>query len=115
MFNRYFIETLKTRYADFSGRATRSEFWYFLLFAFLLNFALGLVDKFVINQMIGIDVNQPGGILGVLFNLMLLIPAIAVGVRRLHDTAKSGLWLLIGLVPVIGSFILLFFFVQKSK
>ena len=115
MFNRYFTETLKTRYADFTGRATRSEYWYFILFSFLLSFAFSVIDTFVINRMIGMDSSQSGGILGVLFSLALIIPSIAIGVRRLHDTGKSGLWLLIGFLPVIGTLILLFFFVQKSK
>lgn len=106
----WYIAALK-KYADFSGRAQRSEYWYFLLFYFLISFGLGLVD-----WMTGSVNTQSGyGLLTGLFSLAMLIPSIAVGVRRLHDTDRSGWWILMALLPLIGSIVLLVFFVQDSQ
>ena len=116
-FNHYFLDTLKNRYADFRGRATRSEFWYFTLFYVIIAIILQLLDAKVLNPMLGMTAEQAmqGGILQILFALALIIPSIAVGVRRLHDIGKSGWWMLLALVPVIGILILIFLFVQESK
>jgi len=100
----WYIEVLK-KYAVFTGRARRKEYWMF----FLVNLIIGLVLA-IIEGMLG----SPG-ILGLLYSLAVLIPAIAVGVRRLHDTNRSGWWLLIGLIPVIGAIVLIIFFVQDSQ
>lgn len=115
LFNQYFVNTLKTQYADFAGKATRSQYWYFVLFYIILAVVFQLIDELVINPMLGSGTSSVGGFLQMIFALALIIPSIAIGVRRLHDIGKSGLWLLIGLIPLIGSLILLFFFVQKSK
>ena len=76
-----------------------------------------LVDSFVINPMLGMTATEAaqGGFAQILFALALILPLIAIGIRRLHDTQRSGWWLLISLIPLIGSLILLFFFVQESK
>ncbi|MCI4670559.1 MAG: DUF805 domain-containing protein [Bacteroidia bacterium] len=104
----YFLDVLRNKYADFSGRARRSEYWYFQLFSFLISLALTLMDTFL-------GFNESGfGILSGIFSLALLIPSLAVGVRRLHDTGRSGWFLLIGLIPLIGAIILLVFFFQDS-
>ena len=92
------VKTCYTKYATFSGRATRSEYWWFYLFCMLVMIALAALTS--ISDIFGM-------IYGV-FILGSLIPSIAVGVRRLHDTDKSGWWLLIGLVPFIGLLLIYF-------
>ena len=116
-FNRYFLDTIKNRYAKFDGRATRSEYWYFILFYFIVSFIVILLDIFVVNPMLGAtpEQAQQGGLLQIILALALLIPSIAVGVRRLHDIGKSGWWILVGLVPIIGALILIYFYVLDSQ
>ena len=114
----YFIEAITTKYADFSGRARRREFWLFVFFAALGFAAIWIADHFsemavpmeIKNVPLGI-----GGMLSVFFSLLLLIPLLAVGTRRLHDTKKSGWCQLIALVPFIGWIILLIWYCQDSK
>ncbi|MBB1249167.1 MULTISPECIES: DUF805 domain-containing protein [unclassified Rhizobium] len=91
---------LTTNYANFSGRARRSEYWWYVLFVFIASLVLGLIDEMVIGM----------GLLGGVFALATLIPGIAVGVRRLHDRDMSGWWLLIGFVPLVGWLILIYLF-----
>ena len=101
---KWYLEVLK-KYAVFNGRARRTEYWMFFLFNFMIGVVLGIV----------------GGILGVaylivtLYVLAVIIPGIAVSVRRLHDTERSGWGLLISFVPLIGAIVLLVFMVQDSK
>lgn len=94
----WFIEVLK-KYAVFSGRARRKEYWMFALF-------VGIID--VILAIIPIASKTPAlfALLGI-FYLAILVPSLAVGVRRMHDTGRSGWWLLIGAVPFIGGIWLL--------
>ena len=99
----WYLGVLK-KYADFSGRARRKEFWMFVLFNFVIAIVLGVVD-----WMIGMPV------LGVIYALGVLVPSIAVGARRLHDIGKSGWWQLVGLVPLIGMIVLIIFFVMDSN
>lgn len=97
----WFIKVIKN--FSFSGRARRKEYWFFFLFAVVIAFFLGLLDS-----MIGTYSNKAElGIFGGVFMLGILIQAIAVGVRRLHDTGRSGWWLLINFVPVVGWIIVL--------
>lgn len=93
------IRVCFAKYADFSGRASRSEYWWFFLFD-----TLGFVGLSMIND-----------VLGLVFYLATLLPSLAAGARRLHDTDRSGWWLLIGLVPIIGVIVLVVFLVQDSK
>ena len=104
----YFIYCLKN-YFNFSGRATRSEFWYFMLFLFLF----GIVIK-LIEVIMGMGIYD-SGILSLIYDLALLIPTLAVSTRRLHDTNRSGWWNLIMLVPIIGIIVLIVFYCQDSK
>lgn len=99
----WYLEVLK-KYAVFNGRARRKEYWMFLLFNLIISFIIGFVEVFV---------GSPGYI-GLLYYLAVIIPGIAVTVRRLHDTERSGWWLLIVLVPIIG-IMLLVFMVLDSK
>lgn len=116
-FNHYFLDTVKNRYADFKGRATRSDYWYFILFSVIISIVLTLIDTYAVNPLLGMTPEEAakGGILSVTFTLAILLPQIGVGVRRLHDIGKSGWWYLIILIPILGVLILLFFFVTDSQ
>ncbi|HCE1882714.1 DUF805 domain-containing protein [Vibrio parahaemolyticus] len=98
----YFIGALK-KYADFTGRARRKEYWMFALFYML--FYIGLV---VIDLMIGTE------FFSIIFSLALLIPSISIATRRLHDTGRSGWWQLIALIPLVGAIVLIVFLAQDS-
>ena len=103
--------TVLRKYAVFEGRARRREYWFFVLFYILISVVLAVVDR-----MLGLYNETYGmGALGALFCLGVLIPSIAVGVRRLHDTGRSGWWLLIGFIPLIGMIVLIVFFVLDSQ
>ncbi len=106
----YYIEGLK-KYATFSGRATRAEFWYFTLFSIIITIVLTIIDEVM-------GTTTPEGILGILgsiYGLLVFLPSLAIAVRRLHDINKSGWWILISLIPIIGSIILLVFYCTDSK
>lgn len=106
----WFLSALKTKYATFSGRAQRAEYWYFLLFYILIYIGLSVIDR-----ALGMY-SQEGqiGLLGGLFSLATLIPSLAVAVRRLHDTGRTGWWLLLGFIPLIGAIVLIVFMVLDS-
>ena len=87
----YYTDVLK-KYAVFSGRANRAEYWYFVL----INFLIGLVISFVEGLI------NTGDILGMIYSLAVLLPSLGVAIRRLHDVGKSGWWLLIALIPIAG-------------
>ena len=106
----WYLQALK-KYADFSGRARRKEYWFFILFYLIILIVLMIIDGLVGTQMGGAGV----GILTCIYALGMLIPALAVTVRRLHDTGRSGWWILIQLVPIVGVFILLYFLVSDSN
>lgn len=91
----YYTDVLK-KYAVFEGRARRSEYWYFLLFNLIASIIIGVIGGML-------DFKQ----LASIYSLAVLVPSIAVTVRRLHDTNHSGLWFLIGLIPIIGWIVLL--------
>ena len=116
-FNHYFLDTVKNRYADFKGRATRSDYWYFILFSVIISIVLTLIDTYAVNPLLGMTPEEAaqGGILSIIFTLAILLPQIGVGVRRLHDIGKSGWWYLIILIPILGVLVLLFFFVTDSQ
>ncbi|MBI1285553.1 MAG: DUF805 domain-containing protein [Thiobacillus sp.] len=99
------------KYAVFSGRARRKEYWMFFLFNVIISIILAVVDR-----MTGMFSEASGvGVFESIYGLAILLPSLAVAVRRLHDTDRSGWWLLIGLIPVIGAIVLLVFLVQDSK
>jgi uncharacterized membrane protein YhaH (DUF805 family) len=100
---------LTQKYVDFSGRARRSEYWFFLLFTVVVSIVASIIDT-----ILGTRSSAGTGLIQGLAGLALLLPGLAVGVRRLHDTSRSGWWLLIGLVPFVGGIVLIVFFVQDS-
>ena len=104
------IRTCFRKYITFSGRATRPEYWYFILFLFVGGIVAGLADAMIF----GVE-EDSGELLSILFSLATFLPSLAVGVRRLHDIGRSGWWLLIGLVPLIGAIVLIVWFATKSQ
>lgn len=105
----WYLEVLK-KYAVFSGRARRKEYWFFTLINVLISIVLAVVDN-----VLGTFNREAGaGLIGGIYSLAVLIPSLAVTVRRLHDTNHSGWWLLIGLVPCVGAIVLLIFMVTDS-
>ena len=101
------VRTCLSKYATFAGRARRSEFWWFALFVFAGNFLLGVIDAAIF----------PGEIrvFAPVFSLAMLLPSIAVSVRRMHDIGRTGWWVLLHLIPVIGLLVMLYFYVQRSE
>ncbi|MNI51531.1 Inner membrane protein YhaI [compost metagenome] len=100
----WYLKVLQN-YVGFQGRARRTEYWMFFLFNFIIGIVLG-----ILGAIIGL-----GNGLNYLYSLAILLPSLAVGVRRLHDTGKSGLWLLIALVPFVGAIVLLVFMCLDSE
>jgi uncharacterized membrane protein YhaH (DUF805 family) len=97
------VKSVLSQYVGFSGRARRSEYWYWVLAYFLVYLVAAGLDA-VVNT----------SLLVTLVALAVLLPSLAVGVRRLHDTGRSGWWLLLGLIPVIGGIILIVFCVMEG-
>jgi len=93
------ITTCFRKYADFSGRASRSEYWWFMLFYFLASAACSML----------------GQIAAGLFSLAMLLPMLSAASRRLHDTNRSGWWQLIALLPIIGFIVLIVFLCERSR
>ena len=92
------IKTCFSKYADFTGRARRSEFWFWWLFTFIVGLILGWIP-----------------VIGWSISIALIIPNLAVGARRLHDTGRSGWWQLLQLLPIVGIIVLIVFWVQDSN
>jgi len=106
----WYVEVLK-KYAVFDGRARRKEYWYFFLLNILASIALTGIDA-----MIGtFDAHVGIGLLGGVYILAVLLPGLAVSVRRLHDTDRSGWWVLISFIPVIGGLVFLVFMILDSQ
>ena len=100
-----YLEVLK-QYAVFAGRASRREYWMFTGISLLVAIVLGIVDAMVSGE-------TP--ILGIVYTLAILVPSLAVSVRRLHDTNRSGWWLFLSLIPIIGAIVLFVFALQSSQ
>ena len=101
------IRSVFSQYVGFTGRARRSEFWYWTLFQIIVGIVASILDRAVFDR--------NNAAFSVLVGLGLLLPSLAVAVRRLHDSGRTGWWLLIGLIPVIGTIILIVFYVQDSQ
>ncbi|TMP28199.1 DUF805 domain-containing protein [Pseudoalteromonas rubra] len=105
-----YLSVLKN-YTEFKGRARRKEYWLFMLCNLIVMIVLGLID-----MMLGLYSEEAGvGLVSGLYALAVIIPSIAVGVRRLHDIGRSGWWLLLTFVPLVGPLVLLVFNVMDSK
>ncbi len=98
------VTTCFQKYVVFEGRAARPEYWFWVLFVIVAGLILQLIGRLLFGGML----------LDHIFNLAVLLPGLAVSARRLHDTDRSGWWLLLGFVPVIGWLVLLFFMVQPG-
>lgn len=102
-----FVNAIKsgfTNYVNFSGRSGIAEYWFWVVFVFLGSVVASIIDTAL-----------TGGLLYIVFGLATFIPSLSAAVRRLHDTGKSGWWLLIAFVPIVGFIVLIFFLIQKSK
>ena len=113
-----FSESVKSFWSHDSilkGRARRSEYGWIQLFLVLTNLAVAAIDLVLMNGDVDRFIaNGGGGIVGLIWILVTIVPALAVLVRRLHDTGKSGWWALIGFVPLVGGIVLLVFTVLDS-
>jgi uncharacterized membrane protein YhaH (DUF805 family) len=109
------VKSFWTNYANFKGRARRSEYWFVALFLFVTNLTAAIIDF----ALLGSDVdrfiaNGGGGVVGLIWILVTILPALSVLVRRLHDTSRRGWWALIGFVPFVGGIVLFVFSVLDS-
>ena len=93
----YFTDAL-SKYTEFNGRASRTQYWMYVLIYVIIAVVLGLINSW----------------LALIFELALLSPTLAIGARRLHDTDRSGLWQLLWLIPILGWIVLIIFFVLPS-
>ncbi len=100
----WYIGVLK-KYAEFNGRARRKEYWMFILFNMIITFVIALVEGLA---------GSPG-FLSMIYGLAVLLPAIGVTIRRLHDTDRTGWWILIAFIPLVGAIVLLVFMVMDSN
>ena len=118
----YMLMPLK-RYVDFAGRSRRKEFWTWFLFVIVMYFVLMYLDAALglggtatgYAEGGSVGFNMTGGWLTILFALAVLIPNIAVSVRRMHDIGKSGWFILIGLIPLIGWIYVIYCYVQPGQ
>lgn len=106
----WYLEVLR-KYAQFSGRARRKEYWYFALFNLIFSIVLSVIDSLTgtLDSELGL------GLLSGIYALAVLIPSIANSFRRMHDTGRSAWWFLIGFIPFIGVIVVLVFMVQDSQ
>ena len=101
----WYLTLMTQKYASFSGRARRTEYWMFFLVYFVIALVIGVVEGLL----------SIGGYLTGIFALVHLLPSLGVTVRRLHDTGRSGWWLLLILIPFIGGLFLLYWAVLPSQ
>ncbi len=95
----WFIDCITKNYVNFSGRARRKEYWMFVLFSVILGIITVIIDRMISRSLI----------FTMIFSLAIFLPNLAVTVRRLHDTDKSGWWMLLQFIPYLGGFIILIF------
>ena len=117
----WFLTAVK-KYAVFQGRARRREYWYFVLFYVIFALVLGVVDGLAGTVHMENDIGLFGtvrmetdSLFGIIFGVALFLPSLAVSIRRLHDTGRSGWWLLINFIPLIGLIVFLVFAAQDSE
>jgi uncharacterized membrane protein YhaH (DUF805 family) len=106
----WFFDVLKNKYATFEGRARRKEFWYFGLMNIIIVVGFSFIDG-----LLGTYSSNTGmGLLSGIYFIAILIPAIAVSVRRLHDSSLSGFWILLSFMPIVGAITLIILYVRDS-
>jgi uncharacterized membrane protein YhaH (DUF805 family) len=119
----YWVTQVFKKYADFSGRARRREYWWFALFQWAVSLVLTLTGGFSLGDVLVALVTGETYMLAymgvwftilIIFNLGIIIPSLAVGMRRLHDTNRSGAYLLFLLIPLVGVILLIVYLVQDS-
>jgi uncharacterized membrane protein YhaH (DUF805 family) len=98
------VSTCFSKYVDFEGRASRPEYWFWVLFVFVVGLVLRLIGLLAFG----------GFVLSGLFHLAVLLPGLAVAARRLHDVDRSGWFLLLAFIPIVGWLVLLYFMVQPG-
>lgn len=101
----YYVNALKNNYANFTGRIRRREYWMFILVHVVIMIVLSILEEMV-------DMRD---IFTGIYGLALIIPSLAMGARRLHDIGKSGWWLLISIVPLVGAIVLIIFAARDSQ
>lgn len=102
-----FSEAIKDgfdHYAKFDGRASRPSFWWWVLFVIIVSIVANIID---------LAIDAP--VISTIVGLGLLLPGLSKAIRRLHDTGRTGWWILIGLIPLIGFIVLLIFYLEKSE
>lgn len=119
-----FMDAVKSayrNYVNFNGRAARSELWWFTLFTILVSIVIGVVESSLgmgrgMMEMGngGFSASFAGGPLSAIWSLANLLPSLAVGARRLHDVDRSGWWMLIIFIPILGALLLLYWYVTKG-
>ncbi|HUO88109.1 MAG TPA: DUF805 domain-containing protein [Rhizomicrobium sp.] len=100
----WFMKVVTQHYFDFNGRARRAEFWWYVLVVIIISVILNVID----------GIAHLSGILGGLFSLAMLLPNLGVAVRRLHDINRSGWWILIAFVPLVGAILLIYWYAQPG-
>ncbi len=111
---KWYLTVLK-QYAKFSGRARRKEYWMFILFNIIFGIVAMILDKIIGLSIFSVGPGHAYGIFYCLYSLFVLIPGLAVLVRRLHDIGKSGWMIFISLIPIVGGIWLLVLLVTDSK
>jgi uncharacterized membrane protein YhaH (DUF805 family) len=104
----YWKKVVLENYLNFDGRARRAEFWWYALANLIISFVLSVIDA-----ALGLG-GGFGGVLSGIYGLAVLLPGIAVGIRRLHDTSKSGWWLLLVFIPLVGAIVLIVFWATEG-
>ena len=105
IFNKYFVDYLKTNYTNFEGRVSRSQYWYFVLCYVVVAIPLAIIDGILFQSQV----------LTLILSLALIVPQIGIGVRRLHDLGKPGWWYFMVLIPLVGPITLLVLFCMKGE
>lgn len=103
------IQTCFSKYATFTGRARRSEYWYFVLFNFVVNTVISVVFGTLLHM------QRFQLIISLVWALAVLLPGLAVCWRRMHDIGKSGAYVLLALIPLVGAILLIIWFCKDSQ